>query len=364
MTSFDVVVVGGGPAGAAVALQCRAAGLRVAIIEREAFPRHRPGETLPPGLEPLLAKLGVTRLNYPRFEGQWVAWGGALRFERFGADADGPWRGFQSWREDLDAQFLRETAAAGATVLQPRRATRPLQDCRTGVVGILTDRGPLPCRFVVDASGARHWLARHLALAFVHASPTLMATYGYAEGEMPNGPACLEADATGWTWIAQVKPGLAHWTRVNWTGQPQPLDWVPPPLGLLPRAARSRRADVTWRALTAPAGPGYFIVGDAAAVLDPASSHGVLRAVMSGMMAGHLIAQHIACGIPAEAISGEYTRWLAAWFAHDTVRLRELYAGLRSPPSWARRRAPDPVDPDGVFRFAQAIPEEDRSTAA
>ncbi|MBA4535538.1 hypothetical protein H1196_23700 [Brevibacillus halotolerans] len=51
-------------------------------------------------------------------------------------------------------------------------------------------------------------------------------------------------------------------------------------------------ADMTWRVITQLGGPGgYFLIGDAATVLDPASSHGVLKAVMSGMMAGNLIAQ-------------------------------------------------------------------------
>jgi flavin-dependent dehydrogenase len=53
--------------------------------------------------------------------------------------------------------------------------------------------------------------------------------------------------------------------------------------------ARRRGADVTWRIISPAAGPGFFLVGDAVAVLDPASSHGVLKALMTGMMAAHLI---------------------------------------------------------------------------
>ena len=49
---FDVVVVGGGPAGSSAAISCAEAGLRVALLERERFPRDLPGETLPPGVEP------------------------------------------------------------------------------------------------------------------------------------------------------------------------------------------------------------------------------------------------------------------------------------------------------------------------
>src|SRR5215207_6489953 len=55
----DVVIVGGGPAGSAAALWCVRQGLRVVLLEREEFPRHRPGETLPPGVEPVFVQLGV-----------------------------------------------------------------------------------------------------------------------------------------------------------------------------------------------------------------------------------------------------------------------------------------------------------------
>jgi flavin-dependent dehydrogenase len=58
-SEVDVVVVGGGPAGSAAALWCVRQGLRVVLLEREQFPRHRPGETLPPGVEPIFAQLGV-----------------------------------------------------------------------------------------------------------------------------------------------------------------------------------------------------------------------------------------------------------------------------------------------------------------
>jgi flavin-dependent dehydrogenase len=55
----DVAVVGGGPVGSAAALWCVRQGLRVVLLERERFPRRHPGVTLPPGVEPLFAQLGV-----------------------------------------------------------------------------------------------------------------------------------------------------------------------------------------------------------------------------------------------------------------------------------------------------------------
>jgi 2-polyprenyl-6-methoxyphenol hydroxylase-like FAD-dependent oxidoreductase len=145
-------------------------------------------------------------------------------------------------------------------------------------------------------------------------------------------PACDDApslvgDASGWTWTALVRPKLYQWTRVSFDGPPR-SDWTPPQLlGLTPRA-RSRGADVTWRTARRAAGPGWFMVGDAAAMLDPTSSHGVLKAIMSGMMAGHLIAAVLGGRAPGEATAAAYHDWLAGWFSTDATRLAGFYRQL------------------------------------
>lgn len=88
-------------------------------------------------------------------------------------------------------------------------------------------------------------------------------------------------------------------------------------------------ADVTWRAISQPGGPGYFLVGDAAAVLDPASSHGVQKAIMSGMMAGHS-SQIMNAGQKEDNIILGYCKWIHNWFEHDVETLKKLYALLPS----------------------------------
>ena len=56
---------------------------------------------------------------------------------------------------------------------------------------------------------------------------------------------------------------------------------------------------------------GWFIVGDAACLLDPLSSKGVLRAIMSGIAAGHLIANVLDGRIAAEAAADVYQHWVS-----------------------------------------------------
>ncbi len=329
----DVVVIGGGPAGSAAAIACATRGLSVALFERERPGRDRPGETLHPGVEPLLGQLGIAnRLAEAvgaRHTGIWIEWGGPRRFEAFGGDAGGPWSGFQAWRADFDALLLTRAREVGVEVRQPCAVTGLLM--RDGApCGVRTTAGSIDARMVVDASGATRWLGRALDVTSPARSPRLIARYGYMEGSCPNcdDAPSLVGDASGWTWTALVRPKLYQWTRISFDGQPRP-DWTPQHLlGLTPRS-HSRGADVTWRMATEAAGPGWFMVGDAAATLDPTSSHGVLKAIMSGMMAGHLIAAVLDRETPAEPTAVAYHEWLAGWFSTDAAKLAQFYGALR-----------------------------------
>jgi hypothetical protein len=70
------------------------------------------------------------------------------------------------------------------------------------------------------------------------------------------------------------------------------------------------------------------MVGDAAALLDPDASHSVLKALMTGMAAGHLIAAVLAGKAPAAEAAVAYHDWVAEWVAHDAARLPLFYRRL------------------------------------
>src|SRR5260221_6773350 len=122
----DMLVIGGGPAGTSAAITCARAGLSVVLIEAAAFPRDRPGETLHPGVEPLLERLGVAekvrRAGFLRHEGIWVERPGVVEVQRYSAGDESPWLGFQAWRAEVHALLLSVDQSGGAIVYQPHRA--------------------------------------------------------------------------------------------------------------------------------------------------------------------------------------------------------------------------------------------------
>lgn len=123
---YDVCVIGGGPAGAAIGQVLARLGHDVAIVEQARFPRSRVGESLPPSIWPLLEALGVRETvesaGFLRYGESEVLWGDAagIRSPRGVAEA-----GLQVDRGRFDAILLDAARSAGATVLQPATARRP-----------------------------------------------------------------------------------------------------------------------------------------------------------------------------------------------------------------------------------------------
>lgn len=326
----DVVVVGGGPAGASAAIQCAKNGLRVTLIERSAFPRHAPGETLHPGVLALLKKLGVEQrviaAGFLRHAGHLVCQDEKEEFQPYGSDESGPWLGFQAWRADFDAILLERASELGICIRQPEEV-KALTLSSGRAIGVETIIGAYPSRFVIDATGRWHWASKQLQLQMQEDSPKRFAWFGYVTG-VPQRRITAEfnIDRSGWTWIAQVREEHYQWVRMNLDSSRPADNWRPKPLRGLKATGRPIGADVTCRISPQLAGPGYFMVGDAACVLDPASSHGVLKSIMSGMMAAHLIQATVANVISETTAIHEYSHWLRNWYRHDLKELAKLYA--------------------------------------
>lgn len=325
--SCDLLVVGAGPAGIAAALRGRSAGLRVIVLERRRTPGLVPGETLHPGVEPLLDTLGlgaaVRAAGFARHEGIVVQWDGPMKLQPYGSDSAEPWRGFQADRRRLGTILWWAARNAGATIRAGCGPVAPVL-ARGRVVGVTTRNGLIRARWTVDATGRAAALAEPLGLSARYHSPPLCARFGWAQDGGAARDPRLTATPDGWNWEAPLGSGRLAWVRLT-------------------VGCDGRGLDLRWR--TRPAAmPGLLVAGDAAALLDPASSHGVLRALMTGIMAAHLAAAEIGGAVSETDVLAIYESWLRGWFEHDAELLRDLYG--RHPFAPVRRAfAADPSIP-------------------
>jgi len=326
-TATDVLIVGGGPAGASTAFQLAQRGIRVRILERARFPRAKAcAECLSPQASRLLDDMGVLAALEPRgaqLRGMIVrAPGGASARGDYAAP-----HGFRGFRDRglairravLDDALLQSARAAGAHVTQRVRVTDLARDARGGGrvrgVTILRDDGTseeLHARFVVGADGLRSVVARRLRLAHAHAWPRRLALVAHYRdvgdvteyGEMhiePDGFVGIADVGEGITTVAAVLP--ARRAREIARDRAAFLDaWLASkphlrsrfgaarrlelPTAIGPFASHARRAQH----------PGALLVGDAADFFDPFTGEGIYAALRGGELATDAIVSALTDG--------------------------------------------------------------------
>jgi 2-polyprenyl-6-methoxyphenol hydroxylase-like FAD-dependent oxidoreductase len=165
---FDVAVIGGGPAGASVAIALSRAGRSVAVLERSGYEQPRIGETLPPEACVPLAQLGVwdrfLEQGHAPSPGTASAWGqeeveeNHFIFNPYG-------KGWHLDRRRFDAMLASAATEAGVTFHRNARMTACDQEPSGGwqVAYVCDERScQLHARFLVDATGRACLAARRL----------------------------------------------------------------------------------------------------------------------------------------------------------------------------------------------------------
>jgi flavin-dependent dehydrogenase len=312
----DLLIIGAGPAGCAAAIQAARTRLDVVLVEARERRYRSPGETLHPGIDPLFERLGILDAvraeNFHRHGGIWIEWDGNRRFEAYGEDKNHVWLGYQVDRGRLQAILLNAAKRAGVKI-EIGRAAAPIM-AGNRLLGVMVDGREVRAAWTGDATGRRAFLARALGLIPCFASPTLRVQFGWHEKDVPelNGEPEIVAVRNGWTWRAPLAGKRTAWAALTVRPASSSLEARP-------------GVDLSWRHFSAAAGPGYFLLGDAAAILDPASSHGVLRAVMTGMLCSHLVAKHARRRISEAETIASYRNWVDEQFNADVQALRALY---------------------------------------
>jgi geranylgeranyl reductase family protein len=310
VSDADVIIVGGGPAGASTGFALASAGVDVTIFDRERFPRDRPcAEYLSPQASRVFHDMGVLgrieSLRPSRLAGMTVRAPSGRRL-RGDFAANHGYRGFRDRglairRHVLDAIVLDAARAAGARVVEGTRIVDVMRDAKDAVCGVRTSSGEMRARVVVGADGLRSIVGRRLGLVRAGRFPRRVALVSHWRGVADvseYGEMHVERD--GYVGIAPVDDGLINVAVVIPASQAAAIRgdpagfvdaWIARRPHLAPRFASAMREDAVVatgpfnvRARRAWA-PGALLVGDAADFFDPFTGEGIYAALRGGEMA-------------------------------------------------------------------------------
>ena len=298
----DVLVLGGGPAGAAASLLLASWGHSVRLITRPPT-EGRLAVSLPPSTAKLFDAIGVTdaieRAGFIRSTGNTVWWGGEPRVEMFAGGS----RGWQVELNVIEAVMRDEAARAGVEIEQRLIGDGDLE---------------LGGGFVLDCTGRSGVLARAMNLRRFDQGPRTIALAAEWRRATPwpipdESQTLVESYEGGWVWSVPTAPGRRHVAVM-----------VDPQRSSLARGGSARDIYLaemaktreltrildgaslssgpsgwdasTYRALEY-AGDGWLLVGDAGSFIDPLSSAGVKKALASAWLAA--VVTHTCLETPA-----------------------------------------------------------------
>lgn len=329
---FDVIIVGGGPAGASAAIRLAADGARVLVVEQKKFPREKLcGEFISPECFRHFTRLGVAD--------EIKSAGGARLFEtKFYAESGRAARVPSGWfgggtlseasalglsRAEMDARLLARARAAGAFVLEDARAAGVVLDKGrvSGVRVQWSGRERVFESFVtIDATGRARALTRRLERGSDGPGDgpggrarrrRLVAFKAHLEGACVAEGACeIYFYKGGYGGLSSVERGLSNLcfivsardTRACAGDAERMMREVVAANRRASETLKEARPVSTWLAVAlegfgrfcvAPA-PGLLAIGDAASFIDPFTGSGMLMALEGGELAATVIARALA----------------------------------------------------------------------
>jgi flavin-dependent dehydrogenase len=319
--SYDVLVVGGGPAGSTVATLLAQHGLRVAVFEREHFPRFHVGESLLPANVPIFDRLGCH--DALRRAGFLVKPGASFYDENEGRGISTftfqphpfqPAFAYNVVRARFDDILLQHVASSGVAVYRQHTVRQPRVEPDKVVVQVQTPQGAwheVHAKLLVDASGRSALLGGTLGQRELLPDLGKVAIFAHFQGAqrdlaIPDGNIRIHIVRDGWIWWIPFADGtdsigcVLHARVVKERGDSVDALFEAV-LATSPRLTQglavARRitpvhtaANFSYR-IVPIVGDRYLAIGDAAGFVDPIFSAGVFIGMRSAELAAEAIMQ-------------------------------------------------------------------------
>ncbi len=366
---YDVLVVGGGPAGSTVATLLAGRGERVLLVEKDHHPRFHIGESLLPMNVPLLEELGVKeaidRIGMPKFGIELVSpdHDAAMTLDFSQSWDQRYFYSYQVRRSEFDHVLLKNAAAKGARVVEGCRIQHVAFPAGGGVVATGRDDAGgeqvFSAKFLVDASGRDTLLANQLGIKQRNPKHKSAAVFAHFTGahrlaDKDEGNISIFWFEHGWFWFIPLADGT---TSIGAVCSPEFIkargtdvtSFLMGQIGLCPALAERLRDATICGPATATGnysyvaqrmtGRNYILLGDAYAFIDPVFSTGVYLAMKGGFLGADVVS---AClhGTPAQAdramrrFEAAVARSLASfsWYIYRMNRpaMRQLFMAPRN----------------------------------